>query len=77
MKKKKTKVKIDRHMNLGELVQKYPRAGEILAEDYGLHCVGCFAAGFDSLEEGAKVHGFEDKEIEKMVKRLNKEVKKL
>lgn len=70
--KSKPKAKISKEMNLGELVQTYPKLAEALAEDYGLHCVGCFAAGFDSLEQGAKIHGYDDKEIEEMVKKLNK-----
>jgi len=70
--KKQVKIKIDRKMNLGALVEEHPEVGKALNEDYGLHCVNCFAAGFDTLEEGAKVHGYDDKDIEKMVKRLNK-----
>lgn len=69
--------KIDRKMNLGELVELYPDLVPVLLEDYGLHCAGCFAAGFDTLEEGSRVHGFSDEEIEKMVARLNKIVKKM
>lgn len=74
--KKQTPVKIDRKMNLAELVTLYPQLVNVLMEDYGLHCVSCFAAGFDTLEEGAKIHGYDDKDIEKMVKRLNSLVKK-
>jgi hybrid cluster-associated redox disulfide protein len=70
--KAKAKAKISKEMNLGELVQTYPKLAEVLAEDYGLHCVGCFAAEFDSLEQGAKIHGYDDKEIEEMVRKLNK-----
>jgi hybrid cluster-associated redox disulfide protein len=69
--KSKTKVKIGRKMNLAELVTLYPDLTQVLMEDYGLHCVSCFAAGFDTLEEGAKIHGYDDKDIERMVKRLN------
>ena len=72
---KKNKIKIDRKMNLAELVMDYPELAQVLNEDYGLHCVNCFAAGFDTLEEGAKIHGYDDKDIEKMVERLNKIVK--
>lgn len=63
-------------MNLGELVRIYPELAAVLQEDYGLHCVSCFAADFDSLEQGAKVHGFSDEEIDKMVAKLNQLVKK-
>lgn len=74
--KVKTQVKIGRKMNLAELVSLYPQLTQVLMDDYGLHCVSCFAAGFDTLEEGAKIHGFDDKDIEKMVKRLNSLVSK-
>ena len=74
--KKKNEVKIDKSMNLGELISSYPKLGEVLANDYGLHCVNCFAAGFDTLEEGAKIHGFDDKDIKEMVKKLNEIVDK-
>ena len=62
-------------MNLGELVTNYPDLGKVLAEDYGLHCVGCFASSFDTLEQGMKVHGYDDKDIDKVVKKLNKMIK--
>lgn len=68
--------RITKNINLGELSSTYPELVEVLVNDYGLHCVGCMAAAFETLEEGAKAHGFEDKEIEKMVKRLNEMVKK-
>ena len=76
MAKTKTTVKIGRKMNLAELVTVYPELVNVLMEDYGLHCVSCFAAGFDTLEEGAKIHGFDDNDIEKMVSRLNQIVTK-
>lgn len=63
-------------MNLGELIELYPVLVPVLLEDYGLHCAGCFAASFDTLEEGAKVHGFSDEEIDKLVKKLNNVLKK-
>lgn len=73
---KKSHQLIARKMNLGELVATYPELVEVLMNDYGLHCAGCFAAGFDTLEEGARVHGFDNKGIDKMVKRLNEIIRK-
>ena len=67
--------KITKKSNLGELVSKYPKLGKVLAEDYGLHCVGCMAASFDTLEQGMKIHGYDNKEVEKMIKELNKKMK--
>jgi hybrid cluster-associated redox disulfide protein len=39
--------------------------------DYGLHCVGCFASSFDTLEAGAMIHGILEEELEEMVTRIN------
>lgn len=69
-KKNKELVVITKEMNLGELVYKYPETAEILM-DFGLHCVGCFANSFDTLEAGAKVHGMSDEEIGQMIERIN------
>ena len=70
---KKEKIVIAKEMNLGEIIYKYPEVAEILL-DYGLHCVGCFASSFDTIEEGAKIHQFSDDEINEMVARINEVV---
>ncbi len=66
----KPEAKITRDMNLAQVINLYPDTAEILL-DYGLHCVGCFANTFDTIEMGAKVHGMSDAEIDEMVERLN------
>lgn len=43
---------------------------EILT-DMGLHCIGCFASQFETLEQGCKGHGMSDKEIDELIKKLN------
>lgn len=55
---------------LGEIVELYPEAISVIQE-YGLHCVGCFASGFDTVEVGCKVHGFDDAIIDEMIRRVN------
>ena len=67
---------ITKTINLGELSNTYPELVEVLVNDYGLHCVGCMAAAWETLEEGARAHGFSAKEIDKIVKDLNSRVKK-
>jgi len=67
---------ITKTINLGELSNTYPELVEVLVNEYGLHCVGCMAAAWETLEEGAKAHGFEDKEIAELVKRLNQIISK-
>lgn len=65
--------KIAKDMNLAKVIDLYPDTAEVLL-DYGLHCVGCFANTFDTIEMGAKIHGMSDSEIAEMVDRLNEVV---
>lgn len=61
---------VTKEMNLGEVIFKYPESAEILT-DYGLHCVGCFASSFDTIEQGAKIHGLSEEEVQEMIDRIN------
>lgn len=65
--------KITKNIALGELIKKYPRSIEVLLK-YGLHCFGCAVSYDESLEDGAKTHGLNNKEIEKMVGEINKAI---
>ena len=69
--KKLNKKKITGEMLLAEIVEKYPKLAEVLTEKYGFHCIGCVASEFESLEQGATVHGMNKKEIDKLVGYLN------
>ena len=69
---KSTKLPITKDTNLGELISVYPHLAATLNDDYGLHCVGCFANAFDTLENGAQIHGMTDQDIEEMIQRLKK-----
>jgi len=64
------KTEINKDILILELVEKYPKLADVLVEKYGFHCIGCMAAGMESLEQGALVHGMSQKEIEKMIKDL-------
>lgn len=66
------KIKITKDIMIGDLVENYPTLGKVLVEEYGFHCIGCMAAGMETLEEGAMVHGMNSKEIKKMVDGLKK-----
>lgn len=71
----KTKTaKITKDMTLGEVVTRYPESAEVMRE-YGLHCIGCHVATWESVEEGAKVHGLDDKKVKEMLDKMNKAVK--
>ncbi len=71
----KEKNQIDEKMPLGEILQKCPEAAEVMLNK-GLHCLGCHASGFETLEQGAMMHGMEEKEIKQMVKEINGLMKK-
>ena len=53
-----------------EAVQTHPEILQVFAE-YGLGCVGCMAARFETLEQGAAAHGID---IEALVADLNKAI---
>lgn len=65
-------MKITKKSNIMEVVQKHPETMKVF-EKYGLHCIGCMAAQFETLEIGAKAHGID---VKKLVEDLNKAVKK-
>ena len=63
--------KINKDMLIADIVENYPEIVEVLVDDYGFHCVGCFAAAMETLEQGAEVHDMTKEEIGKMVETLN------
>jgi hybrid cluster-associated redox disulfide protein len=73
--KEKFEQKITKDITIGEIVEKYPQVVETLM-GLGLHCVGCHVAGFESLEDGFKAHGMDDKQIDEAMKKLNEVAEK-
>lgn len=61
---------ITKEMTFGELIQKHPNVAGVLGA-YGLHCIGCHVAVFETIEQGAKAHGLDDNAVEQMLKDLN------
>ena len=70
----KNNQKVTKDMLMAEIVKKYPKLARVLTKDYGFHCIGCFAAEMETLEQGAAVHRMNKKEIDKLVETLNKKV---
>ena len=61
-------------MTIDEILSKHPERSQRIAQELtsaGLHCVGCQAATWETLEVGMMGHGFGDQEIEALLKRLN------
>ncbi len=68
-----TKENINKSMTLGEVVEKFPESAEVMM-NYGLHCIGCHVASWETIEQGALGHGMGEKEIEKMVNEMNERI---
>ncbi len=67
--------KIERNTTLGEVVSMFPDAVPVML-GHGLHCVGCHVAVFETVEQGAKAHGMDEKEIDSLLKEMNATIKK-
>ncbi|MBP1763095.1 MAG: hybrid cluSPTER protein-associated redox disulfide domain protein [Firmicutes bacterium] len=63
---------ITKDMSIIEVAQKYPQTIEVFAS-YGMGCLGCVAARFENIEQGANGHGID---ADALVADLNKAVQK-
>lgn len=65
---------ITKEMTIEEIFARFPQKSQKLAQEMtnrGLHCVGCGAATWETLEAGMLSHGFNEDDIEDMVMKLN------
>ena len=65
---------INRNMTIEEILSMFPNKAQRLSQEItnaGLHCVGCHAATWETLEAGMMGHGMGNDAIEKLVGRLN------
>lgn len=58
---------IVKEQGIMEVVEKYPQTGEVFRR-FGMGCLGCAAAQFESIEQGANAHGMD---IVKLMEALN------
>lgn len=58
---------ITKEMIIADVVQNYPDTMEVFF-GYGIHCVGCMNSQFESIEQGAELHGFD---VDELVQDLN------
>jgi len=64
---------ITKDMKIGDVVEKYPETMQVFA-NYGLHCIGCHVAAWETIEQGAMAHGVSD--VDGLVEALNKAIPK-
>ncbi len=60
--------------NLRVALEKNPEIGLVLSNS-GLHCVGCHSSVAETIEDGCKVHGMTDKQINDLIKKANDRIK--
>jgi iron-sulfur cluster assembly accessory protein len=65
---------ITKEMTIEEILNGFPEKSQKLAQsitDAGLHCVGCHASSYETLEAGMLSHGYDQNEIDSLVRTLN------
>lgn len=63
---------ITKEMGIMEVVQKYPETAEAFRA-FGMGCIGCAAAHFENIEQGALAHGID---VPALMEALNKAAEK-
>ncbi|MCX6990936.1 MAG: iron-sulfur cluster assembly accessory protein [Chlamydiae bacterium] len=66
--------KISKEMTIEEILGKFPQKSQKIAQEItnaGLHCVGCQAATWETLEGGMLGHGYPEEDIDTLVSKLN------
>ncbi len=67
--------RVTKDMNMQALLVHRPElAGMLLSS--GMGCMGCPMAQMETVEDGCRAHGMNDKEIDRFIERLNKEDEK-
>jgi hybrid cluster-associated redox disulfide protein len=61
---------ITKKMSISEVVSKHPQTVSVFME-HGMSCLGCAAARFENIEQGALAHGID---VEKLLTDLNKTI---
>ncbi len=61
---------ITKGMTISDAVFLFPEVIPILL-DNGVHCVGCNVSSFETIEQGFKSHGMNDREISEVIAKMN------
>lgn len=62
---------ITKENSITDTVERYPETVEVFMK-HGMHCLGCMAARFENIEQGALAHGID---VDKLMEDLNKVIK--
>jgi hybrid cluster-associated redox disulfide protein len=72
---KKNKFEVKKNMTFAQILTKKPESMNILFEN-GLHCIGCHMSAYETIEQGCLAHGMSNKQIDELIKELNKTTEK-
>ncbi|MHA1137391.1 MAG: DUF1858 domain-containing protein [Candidatus Thorarchaeota archaeon] len=62
---------VNKNMSIAEVVMKWPETAGAFMES-GLHCYGCAAARYETIEQGALAHGVDP---DKLIEAINDSIK--
>lgn len=65
---------IHREMTIEDILNQFPQKSQKLTQamqNKGLHCVGCHASTWETLEMGVLGHGMDEEDLEELVNTLN------
>jgi len=65
---------VHKSMMISDVIDRHPDVVPILIES-GMHCIGCGASMFETLEEGFIGHGMDNDEIARIIQNLNDYIK--
>ena len=71
--------KITKDTLIAEILAENPEKAQLLAEimmDFGIHCIGCGAAAFETLEQGVLGHGYSEKDLNNLINQINETIRK-
>ncbi|MFH1408430.1 MAG: iron-sulfur cluster assembly accessory protein [Nanoarchaeota archaeon] len=64
---------IHKDMTIGDAVKAYPQVANVFLK-FGLHCVGCHVAYWETIEQGCRGHGMDERIMAKMIDEANRVV---
>ncbi|MFY9175458.1 MAG: DUF1858 domain-containing protein [Peptococcia bacterium] len=63
-------MKITKDMTITDVVRQYPESVDVFMK-HGMSCLGCAAARFENISQGAQAHGID---VDKLIEDLNQAV---
>lgn len=66
------KSRIDKEMNIGEVLDRYPEAREVFKKHFGEDCFACPGSRMETISFGALMH---KKDVKAIVRDLNAKIK--